>query len=411
MAEAVLASGRDLLETPDPLDAELWASLVLGMFHRAPVPFQAQKELEAGIGTAIVECATAAADEGGLAVLRALAAVAPPPLGSDAHAAAQRLAEQGVPDQPWARHIGTARCVEAWSTEDPFGDQIGYYAIFRGEGYLDHLVMALYDQNLGGIIKDASAGPLRGDPRRHLQQGGLTPLPVDFAQMAGRILAGVEMGDRFIDNAWTEDFKNTRALLVARMRRLNPRSFVDPEPIDAEQREALVEAFLSSPFAPAIPEADPIADYCFDFAYPDPLRWSPIAVEAFLVDFLPRKTVLDSAEIAAVPEVLAGWIRFALSRKGLEDLWIDETVAAIDRWIPDFQKAVGNPANFGPAKAMFTTMLDEGVDPADPKAVEAWMEAFNNRPFEERDALWGEIRPLPTRFGRDKTAQRAGIGA
>src|SRR5207248_1408696 len=105
-----------------------------------------------------------------------------------------------------------------------------------------------------------------------------------------RILAGVEMGDRFIDNAWTEDFKSTRALLVARMRRLNPRSFVDPEPIDAEQREALVEAFLSSPFAPAIPEADPIADYC--------------------------------------------------------------------------------------------------LDPADPKAVEAWMEAFNNRPFEERDAFF-----------------------
>lgn len=44
---------------------------------------------------------------------------------------------------------------------------------------------------------------------------------------------------------------------------------------------------------------------------------------------------------------------------------------------------------FGPAKSMVAAMLGAGIDLGDPGAVSGWIEAFNGRPLEERDALLG----------------------
>ena len=48
-----------------------------------------------------------------------------------------------------------------------------------------------------------------------------------------------------------------------------------------------------------------------------------------------------------------------------------------------------DPAPGGPAEAITRAMLADGVDIMDTTAVQAWMEAFNNRPFEDRDAVLG----------------------
>jgi hypothetical protein len=45
------------------------------------------------------------------------------------------------------------------------------------------------------------------------------------------------------------------------------------------------------------------------------------------------------------------------------------------------------PARRGPAAMIAGAMLGDGVDPADEAQVQAWMEAFNERPMEERDAI------------------------
>jgi len=83
--------------------------------------------------------------------------------------------------------------------------------------------MALYDENLGGIVKDAFVaelsdgadprGLLEGDPDVHLQDA-------DPAEAAARIGNAIATGDLFVDNHWTTDFKQTRALLRARLRLL-----------------------------------------------------------------------------------------------------------------------------------------------------------------------------------------------
>ncbi|MDP9222565.1 MAG: hypothetical protein M3P18_01675 [Actinomycetota bacterium] len=108
------------------------------------------------------------------------------------------------------------------------------------------------------------------------------------------------------------------------------------------------------------------------------------------MDFLPRKVSLDAVEIRNVPPVLKAWVRFALAKRGLEERWISETEAAVDRWARGFKKEATNPVNFGPAKAIGQAMMAEGIDITDQRAVDRWIEEFNHRPFEERDQFLGD---------------------
>jgi hypothetical protein len=46
---------------------------------------------------------------------------------------------------------------------------------------------------------------------------------------------------------------------------------------------------------------------------------------------------------------------------------------------PEFRRAVTDPDNFGPGKALVNAMLADGVDLHDLRATEAWIESHNAR--------------------------------
>ncbi len=265
--------------------------------------------------------------------------------------------------------------------------------------------MALEDVNLGGIIKDAAVGVPTGDIRRRAERRpGARVSEADPGVMASRVLAAIRTGDLYLDDDWTPGFKDLRALLLARMRLLPAAPLPEPpEPPDEEARSALLARFLASPFAPKDPgpEVASIVGHCLDARCDhgdgDPLRWSPIVVELFMLDFLPRKATLDAAEIRALPEVLAAWVRFALTERGLEERWIAEAERTVRKLAPGFRRAATDPSRFGPAKALALAMLADGVDLTDQEAVHAWIRAFNARPEAEREAFFGTFpdRLLP----------------
>ncbi len=62
---------------------------------------------------------------------------------------------------------------------------------------------------------------------------------------------------------------------------------------------------------------------------------------------------------------------------------------AVDSCEPEFRKAATDQKRFGPSKAIANAMMASGVDLADQVAVSAWIDDFNNRPFEDRDELLG----------------------
>lgn len=299
-------------------------------------------------------------------------------------------------DPPWVTEIGKPEFVDAWVTEDPYGDQRGHYARFRYPGRDPHTMIALYDVNLGGIVKDSSFGYTTGDMRSDFieaQMDLMDLVEVNPQDMAAEILVGVAMGDLYIDNAWTEDFKKTRALLLVRMRALIDEvptgSPEDREEVPEKTRRALIAEFAGSGHSTGSEAEAAILHHCLtyrcDYCDGDPLRWSPTAVELFMVDFLPSKVTLDALEIRALPTALKAWVRFALTKRGLEERLIADTESAVDRYAPAVKKLVTDPSNFGMAKAMSHAMMSAGVDLTDRGAVDRWIEEFNQRPFEERD--------------------------
>lgn len=387
-----IMSGADLVGEKDPFIAELWASQMLGTFYKVPLPLEVQLEfersMEAGLGEAIAE----AKGEAQLAVLYAIAAVAPDRLGSEARARAVELTDLGVPTPPWAEQIGKPEFLDSWMTTDPYGDQRGYFARFRYEGYEPHTLMALFDVNLGGIVRDAMAAYTKRDLRTVEVPEGAPVEDVEPGVMATEILTGIATGDMYLDNAWTDEFKKNRALVAARMRQLTdvvPEVPSDFDPLPEESRSALIAEFEASEHATGLEGEDWILDqaivYRCDYFDGDPLRWSPIGVELFMLDFVPRKVTLDANQIRNLPAVLKAWVRFALEKRGLEDRWIKDTEKAVDHWTKEFRKEVTDPDNFGMAKAMGQEMMAAGIDLTDQKAVAKWIEEFNQRPFEERD--------------------------
>ncbi len=393
--------GRDeLAAIDDPFEGELWASSILGSFYKLPIPLDARDQVERSIGPAIVDAAERAGDPPALAVLRAFGAVADGPTAALAADAGDRLAASGVAEPSWAARIGRPDLVDAWTYVDPWGDQRTWFGTFVYPGREPHVVMALCDENLGGIVKDAFAAYPKGDLRALAERErglGVSDAAPDL--MAARVIAAIRTGDMYLDNDWTDGFKETRALILARMELIGPAELPEREPPpDEDARLALLERFMASPFAPDPDQVEPettelIVGRCLDarcdFGDGDPLRWSPIVVELFMLDFLPRKAIMDARQIRALPKVLPGWVRFALTERGLDERWIEEAVAAVATFAPAFRKAVTDHRSFGPAKAMTNAMLAGGVDLTDERAVARWIDDFNARPIEERDAVLG----------------------
>ncbi|MBI3746886.1 MAG: hypothetical protein HY264_10285 [Chloroflexi bacterium] len=386
----VARGGHELLDIDDPLEAEFWASSMMGTFYKVDGPLEARLELETRLWPAAIAAAEARGDIGGRAILEAVAAVGDRAVRLLARAATARLETAGVPAPRWASELGSAVFESAWVLQDVFGDHEAYFATFRYPGREPHVVNALFDKALGGIIKDAFVGYPMEDPRQGIaHEDGVLSSDAAPEPMARRIIDAIELGDTYLDNDWTPEFRQFRALALARMRQL-PASVPQepPPPPDDAARAAITAEFLASGSGRGQDEADLIVSYCIDYLCDylgeDPFRWSPIVVEQFLLDYLPRKAALSLATIAQLPTVLRGWVRFALSRRGLAERWIVETEEAVDEFAPAFRRAITDADQFGPAKRITNQMLADGVDLTDPAAIQRWIDLYNARPFEDR---------------------------
>jgi hypothetical protein len=389
----VARGGQELLDLDDPLEAEGWASAMLGTFWKLDAPFEAQKEIETRLWPEVIKRAETRGTREALAILEALAALGDDPVWGSARAAADRLLARGVERPSWAAALGSVSFEGAWALHDVFGDQEAYFATFRYPGRTPHVVNALYDKAMGGIIKDGFVGYPVEDPRERMAgEDGMFGVDVEAGVMARRVIEAIQVGDMYLDNDWTPEFRRFRALILARMRRLPLAPPLErPDPPSDGQREAMTAEFMASGTVDGHDESDVIVAHCLDYVCDylgeEPFRWSPIVVEQFLLDYLPRKVSMRLSTVAQLPPVLRAWVRFALSKRGLEARWIAESEEAVDRFAPEFRRAMTDADAFGPAKLIGNAMLADGVDPLDQASVDRWLEDFNSRPIEQRDEL------------------------
>jgi hypothetical protein len=388
VAQIAEIAARGGCEPADALEAEQWASSLIGTMHERAMP---GADVEEVLVPGLVAALERRGGEGALATLRALAAVTRPEHGGLAHAAADRLAAAGLPEPAWVAHLGQARpTTAALISEGAFDDGAGVLVEFATRGSQRHTVAVFIDHNLGGVVKHVLlAGPL-ADMRRDVEaddaEGGMAIRDLDFAEARSRVASALDALDHAYGPPIGERVVELRAFLEARLRTL-PDGFelpADEAVLGPEERGALLADFLAAPegerwrFDDLAADVVELAiDFGSDYNHGGPLRWSPVVVDIFMTSWLPRKVLHQRAFFEQVPVVLADWVRYAGRRRGVPEPLVRGAVDNVATCRGPMLEAVDDPNARGAATALGIAALDAGVDLTDPDQLARFLEQYN----------------------------------
>ncbi|MFF3869899.1 hypothetical protein [Micromonospora sp. NPDC001898] len=391
--DAVLHAARDVTRLDTALDAEMLGAALLGSVYAVAESDRegAVREFVSGFLAATTRRRTAAAKT----IRTVFAALVP-----DAEGAAK--VHPGTQAPAWSEQLGRVRLTGTWCYGDVYGDQTSYLATFAYDdeaGGPEHALVALVDHNIG-IAKDIFVGGPAGrivDQVREMVDGDeLTWFrEEDPARLHGEVCRHLTVTDELGELPAEGSLATDRALAGARLALLPPpaRAARGAEPLSGDERTALVRAFLASPEAVRF-DLDPsddaglaslhfclslLLDHAASFPDADPLRWSPTVAELFLLDWVHRRAVLDMDDAAMLPRVLRGWAAYAARRKGLPEAAATRTDTAIEEMIPEFARLYSTGERRSPATAAVAQLMADGVDPDDPVALDAWIEANRHR--------------------------------
>lgn len=105
----------------------------------------------------------------------------------------------------------------------------------------------------------------------------------------------------------------------------------------------------------------------------------PWAVREVLFDIVPRKVSVDASAAGALIEDCRAFYRFLGRAYGLEQA--DACLQVLGpRAEKQLAKALSDPRNFSPAKALFTAGKDAGFDMQTQEGIEAWIRTMNASP-------------------------------
>jgi hypothetical protein len=323
---------------------------------------------------------------------------AQPKPGAQRKAAGRPEARSDAP--LWTGLVGAVHLTGAYANADEYGDQTSYVATFgyddESAGGPEHAVVALVDHNLG-FVRDLVV-TTRWDAAG---AGSLVPVePTRLREEVEQYLAATD-GLQVLPR--DDSFAADRALAGARLRVL-------PEPGSGSENQAegqaegsdggpdegseeggdvdLLAEFRKAPEARRLGRIprhelsfclDLILEYAASRPDRDPLRWSPAAVDLFLLDWVPRRAVLDADDITALPSVLSAWTRWSGRVQGLSPKAVAGTVVAIAGFRDEFAERAGSGTHRSEATQAVAQLLAEGVDLSDEAAVAAWIEDYNTR--------------------------------
>ncbi|WBB73573.1 hypothetical protein O7602_28560 [Micromonospora sp. WMMD1128] len=394
--DAVLHAARDVTRLDSALDAEMLGAALLGSVYAVAEHDreQAVRDFVAGFLAATSRRRSAAAT-----TIRAVFASLVP----DAEGAAR--VRPGAHAPAWAGQLGRVRLTGTWAYGDVYGDQTSYLATFvyddEEQGGPEHALVALVDHNIG-ITKDVFVG---GPATRIVEQAReictedeLTWFRTeDPARMHAEVSRHLAVTDDLGELPAQGSLATDRALAGARLAVLpGPTPPAGPTvvpPITDEERTRLVRAFLDSPESvrfglPEVADGELaslhfclglLLDHAASFPDADPMRWSPMVVELFLLDWVHRRAVLDMDDAAMLPRVLRAWAAYAARQRGLSQSAAARTDEAITEMVPEFARLYSTGERRSPATAAVAQLMADGVNPDDPEALNAWIEANRHR--------------------------------
>lgn len=402
--DPVMEIARGLAEVDngdDPLPVELWATQLIGSMTaslRSSSPWFDDEDDDEDWGPGgppteeafLIGLAQSFAErlEGpsGRFAAASLAAILPY-LPDDAAKIAHRALGPTPRSPSWARMIGTARVERSllMTHETDDAEQVALVARYPGTDRT-FLVMALIDLNLGGLAKDLLAAD---DVQMVLDLSaadGIDVRDLDPAEARARVEDALRVSDMTIDAPVSEELDELRPLLE-RLLATMPEAAELPEPAPPEsaELEALARRLAErAATASADFDADELfeaaelmIDYVATWMGRPPLTWSPVRVELFLMDFVPRKVAVPPEQLIDLPERMAALVPAAHHLAGWEDRYVADTLEVIERFADHFRSIISDPAAGGPVKQMMMRAIAEGIDLADPAALEQMVERIN----------------------------------
>jgi hypothetical protein len=380
LADLVLSAASEIGRVPTALDAEMLLSTLIGGGYAAVDPDRGPALDE--LAAALAEHVAGLDSEPARVVGALLTGTAP-------------LADRVPPAPAWTAALGTVRPTGGYAYGDRYGDQTGYVATFAYAdevlGGPEHAVVFLVDHTLG-LVKDlvviAPAAAVL-DQIRADEDEMTWSAPLEVGAVGSAAHAYLRATDLAEELPGSDSLAANRYLAGQRLALL-PAAEPAPAPEAAPAADELVAQFLDSPEArlsglaratDARREAVTFGlGLCVDFGSArggDPLRWSPRAVEAFLLDWVHQRAVLDGQDAATLPDVVGAWVSWAGRRLGRPESAVAATLDRVDTLRPEFVRLCSTGERQSPAVRATARLVAEGVDLADPVAVEEWLATYN----------------------------------
>ncbi|MGS2642010.1 MULTISPECIES: hypothetical protein [unclassified Streptosporangium] len=378
----MLLAARELLAVRSPLDAELMVSDMVGAWWGRRLR---RGDAEQVLGEGLVDYAAKAGSPAALTLLIALAYLGTARQAAKAEGAALALMERGVARPRWADRLGVVKTNGCFVSRDAYGDQDTVVCTFgyRGADSVEdrHALVVIVDYNMRGIARDAwvsshvdklleqARAEAEGNPM--LRFGEIEPQQAR-ALLESAMKATAEYGQRRTSAPVSDSYSAYHAFARSRIKALppgrkRPAPLHSEAPYSRDRRAMLAAEFLSSDAAEHLSDpsaasrcADHIIDYGCDQDFGRPLRVSPTKCETFLLDWLPRKVMLTTAEQEAVPHVLGAWARFAAGRTGLPDEGLRATLDAVWEATGKFAESYRDPTTFGLDRDLLDRLLPDG---------------------------------------------------
>ncbi|TCB93485.1 hypothetical protein E0H26_22235 [Micromonospora zingiberis] len=393
--EAVLHAARDVTKLDTALDAEMLGAALLGSVYEVAETDRetAVREFVTGFLAATSRRRAAAATT----VRAVFAALVPDATGAD-------RVRPGAAAPAWSGQLGRVHLTGTWAYGDVYGDQTSYLATFAYDdtaGGPEHALIALVDHNIG-IAKDVFVGGpasrILDQVRQLCAEDELTWFrEEDPTRMRGEVSRHLAVTDHLGQLPGTTSLATDRALAGARLAILPAAKVPLPgpsdDPLPDAARAAEIRRFLASPEASRAGFDDVdgaelaslhfclglLLDHAATFADADPLRWSPTVAGFFLLDWVHRRAVLDMDDAAMLPRVLRAWAGYAARKRGLPAAAAAGTDTAIAEMVPEFVRLYATGERRSPATAAVAQLMADGVDPDDPAALDAWIDANRHR--------------------------------
>jgi hypothetical protein len=353
---------RVRLATGQPLDLLAEVSSMLAAFDpRDRNPFHGNEGERHG-GTTLFDVVSAFADADFVETSALLAAMAHMSSDELVRTKARRaLRDRSSVLPSWLERLGETEVYRAVEMTHVLGD--GDDVILGIRLPLEHelTIVVFIDHNMGTVVKDAFVIPepisdvlglmqrKNGDPDTSWNE-------LTLADARVRIMEAIELGAMtyppFESDTWPACRPITEWIL-----RLLPEGgtgYIRPE-WDEDQTDDLARRFFESPHGSALDDKDnrqlldSILWFGTGYGTGDPLRWSTVACEILLLDWIPRKIVAGADYLSAAPTLLRSFVRFCHDELQIRTALTDETIDIIDQLEPEYQRIIRSPRPQGPA--------------------------------------------------------------